>query len=88
MAKAATKKTKFSPPEIAADYGISPEKVISWIRSGELRAIDASTRRGGRPRYLIDIEDLKAFEARRASTPPPKSRQRRKRQSDGIISFY
>jgi Helix-turn-helix domain len=70
---------KITPPELAKQWGISPEKVLVWITSGELRAIDASTHRGQRPRYLIDVDDLAAFERSRAVTPPPVSTPRRRR---------
>jgi hypothetical protein len=73
-------RTKLTPPELAAQWGIDPAKILTWIRSGELRAIDASTRRGGKPRFLIDLADVAAFEAARAVGPAPKV-QRRKRQT-------
>lgn len=74
-----THQTKLSPPELAKRWGISPDKVLSWIRSGELRAMNAATRRGGRPRFLIDEQDIAAFEARRAvaASVAPKTRHRR-----------
>lgn len=34
-------RTKLSPPELAKRWGIDPAKVIAWIHSGELRAINA-----------------------------------------------
>src|SRR5437660_5835359 len=43
-------KVKLTPPEVAKMWGITPEKVIAFIRSGELRAINVATRLGGRPR--------------------------------------
>lgn len=58
-------KQKMTPPQVARLWGINPDKVVAWIKSGELRAIDASTRPGGRPRYLIDVADIRAFETRR-----------------------
>lgn len=61
------KREKLTPPELAARWGVSADKVLIWIRGGELRAIDASTRRGGRPRYLIDVEDIKTFEVARST---------------------
>jgi hypothetical protein len=68
-----------SPPDIARRYGVSAEKVMVWIRSGELRAINVATRRGGRPRWRIDHADLLAFESRRAAVPAiPQPRRRRK----------
>ena len=55
-------KRKYTPPEIAKLWGVSADKILSWIRAGELRAIDASTNQGGRPRYLVDMEDLASIE--------------------------
>jgi predicted site-specific integrase-resolvase len=62
-------KRKWTPPELAELWGIAPDKVLRWIRSGELRAIDASTRCGRRPRYLIDADDIADFERRRRVVP-------------------
>lgn len=81
-------RTKLTPPELARLWGISPDKVLAWIRGGELRAIDASSRRGGRPRFLIDRADIETFEANRAVTPPPKSPRRRKKVPAEIIEFF
>lgn len=79
---------KLSPREVAALFGISPDKVLAWIHSGELQAVNVATRPGGRPRWRIDQADLMAFEQRRAATPPaPICRVRRKKQS-GIIDFF
>jgi hypothetical protein len=58
---------KFTPPQLARQWGISPDKVLAWIRSGELRAVKISTNRGSRPRYLIDAKEIEAFEARRSA---------------------
>jgi transposase len=79
-------RTKLSPPMIAARFGVSPEKVIGWIRRGELRAIDVATRRGRRPRYLVDVNDLAAFERSRHVEPVTKSVRRRR--SPRVISFF
>ena len=60
---------KFTPPQVARRWGIGVEKGIAWIRSGELKAINTATRSNGRPRYLIDEDDLAVFEARRIGMP-------------------
>jgi hypothetical protein len=62
---------------------VAPEKIVNWIKSGELRAIDASTRRGGRPRYLIDLRDVAEFEERRATQAAPRPRRRRREVGGG-----
>ena len=85
-------RTAISPPILAARWGIKPEKVIAWIRSGELRAFNAARRRGGRPRYLIFEADIEDFTRRRAivssaqtSRPP---RRIRKNINQHIIEFF
>jgi len=57
---------KLTPPEYAKLLGVDTAKILKWIRSGELRAIDASTHRGCKPRYLIDVADIVVFEEARA----------------------
>lgn len=87
--KTAIEKRKLTPPEIAVQFGVDVMKVLAWIKSGELRAIDGSARRGKRPRYLVDIEDLEAFEAARAIVPAVKP-TRRKTTSlpDGFVRHF
>jgi hypothetical protein len=79
---------KLTPPDIARAWGIGPDKVLVWIRSGELPAINAATRQGGRPRYLVDAADLAAFEARRASRPRVTARHRKRKHPGHVIEFF
>ena len=74
------RKPKTTPPKLARRWGVGNDKVIFLIRTGELRAIDCSMKRGERPRYLIDEEDIEAFEQARQVVPDVKP-QRRKRPS-------
>ena len=71
-------KTKMTPPELARRWGVSPDKITHFIVTGELRAIDASLKRGDRPRYLIDVADIEAFENARAVVPAAKPTRRKK----------
>ena len=82
-----TSRTKITPPALAKQWGVSADKVLAFIRRGELRAIDISTNRGGRPRYLIDRKDIEAFELSRAVIPPA-PRQKRRRWRDPAIKEY
>jgi len=80
---------KLTPPEVARRYGVSPEKVLGWIKSGELRAVNVATRREGRkPRYRIDEGDLLAFEAARAPQPAPPMSRRRRHRPQSVIEFF
>ena len=81
-------RTKTTPPKLAARYGVSEDKVLYWIHSGELAAIDAATRRGGRPRYLIDEADVRDFEARRAVQTQPKSDRARTVSTQETEEFF
>src|SRR5688572_25907387 len=40
-----------TPPRIAKMIGVTPETVICWIRSGQLKASNIA--RGRRPRYVV-----------------------------------
>lgn len=73
------KKCKATPPEIAARFGVDVSKVHAWIKSGELKAFNAATRVGQRPRYLVDETDLEAFELARAVVPATKQVRRKKK---------
>ena len=81
-------RTKLTPPQIAARYGVSAEKVLKWIANGEIKAFNAATSAKGRPRWLIDEADLTAFEARRAAQVRPAARPRRRKAAAGIIEFF
>ena len=84
MRTTAVEKQKFTPPEIARLWGVSVEKVIAFIRSGELQAMNAATPgRNQRPRYLIDVADLEDFERRRTVGPSPKQAPRHRRERSG-----
>jgi hypothetical protein len=72
---------------LARLWGISPEKVISWIRRGELRAVNVASRLGGRPRWLIDPKDVEDFERRRTATAAPRPRRRKAPPAD-FVEFY
>ena len=76
-----------TPQKIGELLGVGHDKVLGFIRTGELRAIDLSTTRGKRPRWRISRDDLDAFLARRSATPPPKPRRQR-RQPDDVIEYY
>jgi hypothetical protein len=83
-------KTKFTPPELARRWGVSPAKVTGFIRRGELRAINVATHRHGRPRYLIDEADIAAFELSRQVVPDSGSSTTRKlrRRNTNVKKFF
>lgn len=82
-----SEKSVFTPPELAREWGVSPDKILGWIRSGELRAVNMAQSQSGRPRYRIDAEAIQDFKAKRANHSPPPQTRRRRRPS-GVIEFF
>ena len=58
-------KSPLTPSSVAARYGVHPNRVIAWIRAGELRALNLAINANGRPRFSILPDDLEAFERSR-----------------------
>ncbi len=84
-----TTRTHLKPSEVAAQRGIDVGNVLAWIRAGELPAIDVSKRRGGRPRWRIDVADLAAFEASRRNVQPKiTSTPRRSRRRESEVAYF
>ena len=64
-------------------------KVLTWIRSGELQAINVATDRklGSRPRFRIEPTAFDSFKLRRAVTPLQKASRSRKVET-GVPSYF
>ncbi len=77
-----------SPAEVAAQLGVGRDKVIAWLRSGELRGSNLATKPNGRPRYRIDLADLEAFLQQRLVHPHDPQRRRRGRSPPTDIIEY
>ena len=75
-----------TPPEVAKRYGVNASKVLGFIHSGELRAVNVAASTLGRARWRISPSDIAVFEQRRSAVAPPKTRPRQK--SVGIIEFF
>jgi len=76
--------------QLATELGVDPNKVLTWIHTGELRAIDVSERRGGRPRWRIPLEAWADFQRARSNTalPSPRQKTRKTRKTEEVIEFY
>lgn len=79
---------KVTPPMLAKLWGISSDKILHWIRTGELQAVNVATDRSSRPRYLIDAQAIKAFEAARSIQPVRTTSRRKRIQDNGVIPFF
>jgi hypothetical protein len=73
----------FRPRELALRWGVCVDKVLNFIRSGELRAFNVAAKKSKRPRYRIPLESVRQFEeqTRAAAVPeaPAAPAPRRKR---------
>lgn len=87
----ATERQKFTVPLLAKLWGVSTNKVLHFVRTGELRAINIATRTDQRPRYLIDRADIDSFEQSRQVVPdggePTTPRLRRLSKQQGVKEF-
>ena len=80
-----------SPPKYAKDLGVDPSKVLTWIRSEELGAINVATNLNGRPQYRISLDAILEFETRRSATArqPAKSvTRRRKKTAADFVEYF
>ena len=77
-----------SVKDVCERYSVSEGTVLTWIRSGDLRALNVGRKLGGKkPRWRITESALQAFEQLRTPTPPAPKTRRRKR-SESVHEFY
>ncbi len=67
--------------EVARHLRVSPDKVLGWIRRGELRAVNVGNRT--RPQYRVGQDDLDAFLKAREVQPPPERARRKPGPPEG-----
>jgi len=77
-----------TPPEIARRLRVKPEKVVGWIRQGELRAINVARRGSRRPRFRIQQTDLEDFLLGRSVKPRTKPQRRQRPRASDVIQFF
>ena len=71
--------------DVARRYRVSPDKVRSWVRRGELAAVNTAAAPCGKPRWVFTPAALAAFEACRSSTPP---KQVRRKKRTTAVDYY
>lgn len=77
-----------TPPQVAERLAVHPEKVLRWIRSGKLPAINVTEKEFGRPRFRVKPADLEAFVASLSVFVEPEPTPRRRPMPDHVIEFY
>jgi hypothetical protein len=77
----------YTTADVARRLRVSKNKVIGWIRRGELPAVNTAAVLCGKPRWVITPDALARFERRRAGGPPPQQPTRR-RQKPPVKDYY
>jgi hypothetical protein len=72
--------------DVARRYRVSEDKVRSWIRRGELAALNTAATMCGKPRFVITPEALDRFERGRAAAEPRKPPRRRRRSE--MVDYF
>lgn len=80
----------FSVRDLQKRYACSEHKILEWINSGELRAINCVVRVGKKPRWRITAEAVAEFEEARTNkkVQVDRKKQRRQRSKEGIGQTY
>jgi excisionase family DNA binding protein len=73
--------------EVARRFRVSADKVRTWIKRGELRAVNTADRRCRRPRFIVPVEALSDFERRRAAATPEAPKPPRRKRTNAV-DFY
>jgi hypothetical protein len=61
----------FVPRALAKRWSVCVDKVLMFIRTGELRAFNVASATSSRPRYRISIDEVRRFEEKTRSAAPP-----------------
>lgn len=69
----ATETTFYNPAQVAEMWGISHDKVLEFIRTGELDAFNVASKNSRRPQFKIPGAALQAFQERRPGRDPARS---------------
>lgn len=78
-----------TPRQVARRYHVGVHKVLTWIATGQLAAVNVATDLARRPRWIVMADALTQFEQRRAASPstPPRRRRERRPTQDSLEFF-
>lgn len=75
--------------QIAERYGVDPQTVTHWIRTGQLKAITVGREPGKiKPRYRVTVRAIKDFEESRIIQPPKPRKRRPRVKNPGARRIY
>ncbi len=76
----------YTPTELARILRVNADRVRTWIRSGEVPALNLASNLCGRPRFVVLPHHLAKLEQRRAAAPPPKAPKRQRKAK--LVDYY
>lgn len=83
-----TMQKHYTVDQFAEQMGVPPNKVLCWIDSGDLVAVDTSVARAKRPRWRIGQDSIDSFlESRRSSPIKPVVKSKRSSRMSGVTEF-
>ncbi|MBM4069106.1 MAG: DNA-binding protein [Planctomycetes bacterium] len=77
-----------TPPKFAKLLGVDADKILAFIRTGQLAAVNLAVNPQGKPRYRIALADAERFLQSRATTPPAAKPRRRRRTIAAPVKEY
>jgi hypothetical protein len=79
-----------STADVAQKLTVSQDKVLAWIRAGELRATNIATKGSAKPIWKIDPSELQSFALLYSNAGTERARQpkRRKTNRPDEVQFY
>jgi hypothetical protein len=78
--------TGFTVREVARLLRVSKDKILAWVKAGQLRGYNTSPARCAKPRYVILPDDLNKFLLGRQVGPPPKPPRRKRRTT--LVDYF
>jgi excisionase family DNA binding protein len=78
----------YSVKDLCERYAVGEHTVLAWIKSGDLLAVNVGRRIGGKVKWRITADALRAFEQLRAASQPTPAPVRRRRRSTETVKFY
>lgn len=87
MTTATKPRRMWTVPELIEHFRVGADKVVEWIRSGQLAALDVRSN-GKRAQYRVSPEALAAFEASRLVVATPKPVGRGRKRKANVTEYF
>ena len=78
----------FEVGDVSKGWRVNDSKILGFIHTGELVAVNVATKPGGTPRWRISSDALAAFTAARAAVPQAPVTRRPRRKSGDVVEYF